>query len=398
MRTYEKTHPWITFRIDLRQASPSLWLSLGEAASKCEHIAGVPLRKSTADYLHRLYLAKGIQGTTAIEGNTLSEEEVLRHLEGKLDLPPSKAYLRQEIDNILRACNGITERLARGERQPISVAEIKRFNALVLSKLPLETEVTPGEIRHHSVGVLRYRGAPAKDCQFLLERLCEWLNGKDFQPKSKKARDVLVYAIVKAILAHLYLAWIHPFGDGNGRTARLLEFQILMSASIPSPAAHLLSNHYNLTRQEYYRQLDRATQSGGDILPFLEYALEGFADGLRSQLSLIRAQQWDVAWRNYVHELFQDKAKPADIRQRHLALDLGANGGTVAVAKLNELTPRLARAYATKSPKTLQRDLVELERKGLIERTTEGIRAKRETILAFLPLSGKVTPNREQAG
>jgi hypothetical protein len=64
-----------------------------------------------------------------------------------------------------------------------------------------------------------------------------------------------------------------------------------MSASIPSPAAHLLSNHYNLTRQEYYRQLDRASQSGGEILPFLGYALEGFVDGLRSQLSLIRVQQ-----------------------------------------------------------------------------------------------------------
>jgi len=171
-----------------------------------------------------------------------------------------------------------------------------------------------------------------------------------------------------------------------------------MSAGIPSPAAHLLSNHYYLTRQEYYRQLDRATQSGGHILPFLEYALEGFVDGLRSQLAVIRAQQWDVAWRNYVHELFQDKAKPADIRQRHLALDLGTNGGTVAAAKLNELTPRLTRVYATKSPKTLQRDLVELEKMGLIERTPEGIRARRETILAFLPLSGKVTPNREQAG
>ena len=398
MRTYEKTHPWLTFRVDLRQASPGLWLSLGEAASKCEHIAGVPLRKSTADYLHRLYLAKGIQGTTAIEGNTLSEEEVLRHLEGKLDLPPSKAYLQQEIDNILRACNGITERLVLGKLQPISVAEIKGFNALVLDRLPLEAGVGVGEIRRHSVGVLRYRGAPADDCQFLLERLCEWLNGEDFRPMSKNARDVLVYSIVKAILAHLYLAWIHPFGDGNGRTARLLEFQILMSAGIPSPAAHLLSNYYNLTRQEYYRQLDRASQSGGDILPFLEYALEGILDGLRSQLLVIRAQQWDVAWRNYVHELFQDKTKPADVRQRHLALDLGANEGNVAVAKINELTPRLAKAYATKSPKTLQRDLVELEKMGLIERTPEGIRARRETILAFLPLSGKVTPNREQPG
>jgi Fic family protein len=41
------------------------------------------------------------------------------------------------------------------------------------------------------------------------------------------------YAILKAILAHLCLAWIHPFGDGNGRTARLVEFQILIFPGCP---------------------------------------------------------------------------------------------------------------------------------------------------------------------
>ena len=87
MRTFERTHPWICFQIDLRKATPQLWMLLGEAASKCEHIAGVPLRPSVAQELHRLYLAKGALATTAIEGNTLTEKEVLQHLEGKLKLP-----------------------------------------------------------------------------------------------------------------------------------------------------------------------------------------------------------------------------------------------------------------------------------------------------------------------
>ena len=79
MRTYEQSHPWINFNIVLRKADPKLWLLLGEAASKCEHIVGVPLRPTTDQLLHRLYLAKGALGTTAIEGNTLSENEVLQH-------------------------------------------------------------------------------------------------------------------------------------------------------------------------------------------------------------------------------------------------------------------------------------------------------------------------------
>jgi hypothetical protein len=74
MRTFERTHPWISFRIDLRQARPQLWMLLGEASSKCEHIAGVPLRPATAEQLHLLYLAKGAAATTAIEGNSLTEK------------------------------------------------------------------------------------------------------------------------------------------------------------------------------------------------------------------------------------------------------------------------------------------------------------------------------------
>ncbi|MEZ0389969.1 MAG: Fic family protein, partial [Verrucomicrobium sp.] len=84
MRTFEKTHPWISFRVDLSRAPADLWLALGEASSKCEHIAKVPLRPATAELLHRLFLAKGVAATTAIEGNTLSEEEVLKAVEGKL--------------------------------------------------------------------------------------------------------------------------------------------------------------------------------------------------------------------------------------------------------------------------------------------------------------------------
>jgi Fic family protein len=369
--------------VNLKSASARLWMNLGEASSKCEHIAGVPLRPSVAQELHQLYLAKGVLGTTAIEGNTLTEDQVRQILDGTLKLPPSKEYLQQEIENVLRACNQIGTLLAASLPVPLTVAKLKEFNAIVLDKLKVEPEVIPGQIRTHSVGVLRYRGAPAEDCEYLLQRLCDWLNGDDFNAPSS---DTVVYAIIKAVLAHLYLAWIHPFGDGNGRTARLVEFQLLLTAGVPSPAAHLMSNHYNHTRTEYYRQLDYASKSGGDILPFMEYAVQGFVDGLRGQLELVREQQWDVTWRNYVHEMFRDKIKVSDIRQRHLALDLSAIATPVPLAKITETTPRLAKTYATKSPKTLQRDLAELEKLGIVERTAEGIRAKREIILAFLPL------------
>lgn len=382
MRTFEKTHPWISFRVDLRNAKPKLWLLLGEAASKCEHIAGVPLRPVTAEILHQLYLAKGAAATTAIEGNSLTEGQVREHLEGKLKLPPSKEYLAQEIDNIVAAFNVIGEQIKQDDFV-LTTQKVCEYNQLVLQKLTLGEDVVPGQIREHSVGVGNiYRGAPAEDCRYLLETLCQWLTGSEFQPQ---LGFELVYAIIKAVVAHLYLEWIHPFGDGNGRTGRLLEFHILLAAGIPTPSAHLLSNHYNQTRPEYYRHLEMASRSGGDVLPFLEYAVQGFVDGLQEQIQVIRLQQWDVTWRNYVHECFHDKNSASDTRRRHLILDLSAHDEAIPTNKMTELTPRLAKAYASKNTKTVQRDLNELERMGLVERQTGGFKAKRETILAFLP-------------
>jgi Fic family protein len=148
--------------------------------------------------------------------------------------------------------------------------------------------VVPGKLREHSVLVGRYRGAPAEDCEYLLDRFCQWLNGPDFAAPSDDL--TVVTALLKAITAHLYLAWIHPFGDGNGRTARLLEFLILVGADVPAVSTHLLSNHYNLTRSAYYRELGNASRTGGNLLPFIWYAVEGFRDGLRDQLEAIWAQ------------------------------------------------------------------------------------------------------------
>src|SRR5262245_53258200 len=101
MKTGE-THPWISFEINLEAAPARFWMLLGEAQSKCEHIAGVPLKPAVQEELHKIYLAKGVQATAAIEGNTLTELEVRKEVEGTLEVPESKEYLKQEINNILQ--------------------------------------------------------------------------------------------------------------------------------------------------------------------------------------------------------------------------------------------------------------------------------------------------------
>lgn len=383
-RTYEETHPWIDFRVDLRPASPQLWMLLGEARSKITHVAGSLLNPEVAQEMHNVYLTKGALATTAIEGNTLSEDEARRRIEGDLDLPPSREYLGREIDNILAAYNEIKDELVAGAAPPMTRETIENYNRLILADLELEEGVVPGEIPTHPVGVGNYAGAPREDCEYLLDRLSEWLNGPDFSPRGPGWERPM--ALVKAVVAHLYIAWIHPFGDGNGRTARLMELRILLEAGVPTPATHLLSNHYNQTRTEYYRQLRFASRGDGDVLPFIQYALQGFVDGLRDQLSMIREQQFADRWEQYVYQQFGRTNSQAQLRQRQLVLEMSKGDGPLSKAQLPRLSAGLLEMYLGKTDKTLTRDINAVVKMGLVRRRPDGYTPNKGVIEAFLPV------------
>jgi Fic family protein len=361
----------MTFSLDLTGHHPNLWMMLGECRSKCEHIAHVPLSPETAEELLQLFMAKGILGTTAIEGNTLSEEEVRGHLSGDLDLPASRAYLQQEIANVLEGCNALLANIRNTESPELTRDLICWMNTTVLTGLEVPEGVVAGEIRKHAVTVGRYLAVPAEQCEDLLNELCDWLNGPDFKPQTPDQR--IVYAIIKSVIAHLYLAWIHPFGDGNGRTARLLEFYIQLSTGIPMVSAHILSNHYNQTRVEYYRQLDRASgqEEHGRPIAFLSYAIEGFPDGLKDQLHVVRGQQLDIAWHDYVHNFFRGSSSAPDERRRRLVLDLSKRMEPVSFGDLPDLSPAVARLYADLTPRKSARG--------------EGYRANEKRLLSFMP-------------
>lgn len=384
-RKYEQTHPWLNFKPDLGSAPASLWMLLGEARSKCEHIAGTPLKPGLAKQFHSIYLAKGVRATTAIEGNTLTEDEVRRQIEGKLTVPPSKEYLKQEVANIIDACNLISRQVLKKGREPLTPSDILKYHGLILRDINCESHVTPGKIRTASVGVGAYRAVPAEDCEFLLENLCKWLNENDRMP----SLDDISYGILRAIIAHLYIAWIHPFGDGNGRLARLLEFRLMIEAGIPTPACHLLSDHYNNTRAEYYRQLDAAGNSKGRIVSFIIYALQGLVDGLQEQIDRIRLQHYNVSWNDYVYEVMNEYGADVGKRRRNLVLELSKQSEPIDIHNMLYFTPAVAELYKKKTMKTLKRDLAFLLKHKLI-RVEEGkCVANKEIISAFLPQRSK---------
>ena len=384
MRAYETSHPWLTFQLDMQRASPELWMLMGEAQSKCDHIAGIPLLPDLKDEFLKIYLAKGALATTAIEGNTLTETQVRALLENTLKLPPSQEYQQQEVENIIEGYDQIRERVLRGEPYELTIERLREYNRLVLRQTPLNEDVVPGEVGAHAVVVGGYRGAPPGDCEYLLDRLCRWLNNRDGSFEAPIPHRKMAFEILKAVVAHLYLAWIHPFGDGNGRTARMVEFEILLNAGIPEVSAHLLSNHYNETRSEYYRQLQLASRTQSP-LGFIEYALRGFVDGLKQQIEAIEYEQLVVHWRDYVNEQFRNQTSATDQRKRLLVLELSRQSEPVRLPDIRYLSGRLAELYADKGIRTVDRDLKELASMGLVEQTAEGYRARKELMEAFRP-------------
>jgi len=385
--TYRETHRWLNFELDMRALPPDFWMAVGEAKSKCDHMAQVPLRDDVARRLYKLYLAKGVHATTAIEGNTLSEDQVLDEIEGELKVPQSQEYQRQEVINILEACDAIERAVFAGDTSgQLSYEDILSYNEMVLRDLDLEPGVVPGQIREHSVVVGNvYKGPPAKECEELLRHMCDWLNNDHFLTLHQ--RFGVGATLIRAIIAHLYLAWIHPFGDGNGRTARLIEFQMLVANGVPSPSAHLLSNHYNHTRPTYYRRLREASQNGGDVCPFLAYAVDGFVSQLREQIShILEEYLQDLVWRDFVDQQLRDQSDVLAMRHKELLVSLFRHGLPVKKAALISLTPRLVELYRDKTTKTLTRDINKLRDKGLATQVRGGgWTANRALIRTFLP-------------
>lgn len=381
MSVLRATHPWITYSINQSDRPASFWLALGEAQSKCQHLAGVPLKPGLAEELHSVFLAKGIHATTAIEGNTLSEREVFQRIKaGSIN---SEDYNDREVLNILEAVTLVESKVLKDGASQITEEDIKELNRLVLKSVPTAEDAIPGKYRRHNVGVSDYRAIPHEFCPDEMNKLCDWLNSELFAPEGDNR---IATGIVKAIVAHIYLVWIHPFGDGNGRTARLMEARFLLEAGVPSSAIHLLSDHYNRTRKDYFRYLSQISRNGGKLSPFLDYAAQGFVAELRKQIEVIKMEQWDIAWESYVYETAGDRKTDAQRRRIKVLLALSARPyNYFRFREIRNLTPEIAEAYAGMTAKAVARDISSLREDGFVDVRGRTARAMKEKLLAFLP-------------
>jgi len=382
--SYEWTHPFINWRFDfLDRIDRKTWLQLGEIQSKCEHLAYAPLRPDIRKALYRVHFLKGVKASAAIEGNTLTDDDVDARDAGKLASATAPVYQVREIDNLLDLTRSVASE-ALGGIKPITPEWLVLTNHRVLQgigELPLAR--TAAGYADTGMQVNAYRGPAPSNFEPLVEHLCIWLNGdgwKGWQDMS------LAQGIVKAIVAHVYMLWIHPFPDGNGRTARLLEFRLLMEAGVPSIAAHLLTNHYNRTRETYFDCVARTHDDHtGHLEDFVAYAVEGLSKALREQVDAVRAVVIDDVRRNIIFEAFREyKESAAGLRRRELALSLPVGEG-MERKRLRYMTPRLSELYAGLGLRAVARDVNALVEMGFALEDEDGVRANLKTVVERLP-------------
>ena len=362
---------------------------LGQCHGIIAAISRVPLLPEYRKGLLDLSLTKGAQATAAIEGNTLSLDDVRRVWEGK-NLPPSKGYQEREIRNILDGYNRIVrEAMFRDRLDPITPALLKEFHKLIGRDLGDYFHAVPGEFAAARRVVGPYVAPDHGDVPALVERLCEWL---PVEFPRRDGRHPLADTIIQAIVAHVYIEWIHPFDDGNGRTGRFVEFYILIRGRCPDIASHLLSNHYNDTRPEYYHLLSRAARER-DLTCFLEYAVKGFRDGLLDTLRQVQESQFKMSWLKLVHDRFaQRKMTNRNTFSRQRALMLQLPPHSVSIRAVRRLNPTMEALYGELSDKTIRRDLLALEEMDLVIREDDGWRPRKELLGADVARRRRVRP------
>ncbi|MBU1007443.1 MAG: Fic family protein [Candidatus Omnitrophica bacterium] len=219
--------------------------------------------------LRRQARLRNTHSSTAIEGNKLSLEQVEALSEGKDVTATNKD--KQEVLNYIEALDKIP---ALAEKGKIRVADLLNIHR-ILTKNVMQNITDSGVFRNRQVfvgkrifdgttfkEVVEYMPPKTEEVPQLIQEFIDWLN----LDKAWVINPVLLAAIV-----HYEIARIHPFIDGNGRTARLLAALILYLSDFDHKRIFALDDFYDRDRQAYYAALKTAQQNKGDITKWLEY-------------------------------------------------------------------------------------------------------------------------------
>ncbi len=323
-----------TFRI-----TPAITRALMEIEACRQAVMALPIDVAMLRSLRETARIAAAHYSTMIEGNRLTEPQVREVLGGARF--PGRERDEAEVRNYYRALEWVETRAAAGGA--LTESDIKRLHGLAFHGRNRGSPYRDAQnvIRDSGSGRIVYLPPEAPDVAGLMAALVAWINAEiDVVAKRASGDDADLPVPIVAGLAHYQLATIHPWLDGNGRTARLLTTLILHRASYGLKGIYSLDEHYARDPAAYYRALTvgpshnyyegRAT---ADLTAFVAYFCAGMADAFAKVRSAAAAADARAApdqsarlrgldpRRRRLLELFrnQDTATAADIA-RHLGL------------------------------------------------------------------------------
>ena len=273
---------------------------------------------------------KTIRGTTAIEGNTLTEEQITAVLEGKRVIAP-----RREIDEVMGAAAAYEQ---IESIDPCNIKDLLKVHKLMMGGLVDEA----GVFRSRQVGVVDGAGnvvhmAPPPDrVPALVKSLFKWLNESGAHP------------LIKSCVFHYEFEFIHPFADGNGRTGRYWQTSILgkwREAFYAAPIENIVWEN----QSGYYLAIRRSSLLGSSE-PFIDFMLERILQAVKVKRNELK----DVGVNVGVNVGVKLSARERDL------LGLLRLDGTLTAG-------RIAQTYSI-STRQAERLLTSLRKKGFLRR------------------------------
>jgi Fic family protein len=239
-------------------------------------VATLPLTAPMLDSLRRTARLLSTHFSTQIEGNRLSPSQVQAVVEGEGNFP-GRQRDEAEVRHYFAALQYVESQGTK--RVPLTEKEVQTIHGLVMTGKTKPTPYRDGQnvIRDSRTGRIVYLPPEAKDVRGLMKDLVRWVNASVAEAEAPMP--------VVAALAHCQFATIHPYFDGNGRTARLLTNLLLHRGGYGLNGIYSLEEYYAANLSKYYEGLAVGAshnyyfgRAEGDVTAFVTYFCLGMAD------------------------------------------------------------------------------------------------------------------------
>ncbi len=258
------------------QITPTLPRILMDIEASRQAVGALPITVRVLESLRESARLSATHYSTQIEGNRLTQEQVGEVLQGGRF--PNRERDEREVRNYYRALDYVDRLIGAGD-PTIAERDAQTMHGLVMEGREKPTPYRDGQnvIRDSACGGIVYLPPEARDVPALMQSLMAWINRQTGQG------DLPVPII--AAIAHYQFATIHPYYDGNGRTAHLLTILVLHKSGYGLKGIYSLEEYYARNLQAYYEALTVGEshnyyfgRAEADITGWIAYFCAGMAE------------------------------------------------------------------------------------------------------------------------